>query len=101
MKNRFIVIMIAFATLAVAGCESKQAKVQNLEAQYDKLNAQYRIDCLGMGGSNSQGINDALLGTPSNAATSPTMTPQQQAKCNAEKAKLDPLADELLKAQQP
>ncbi len=28
MKNRLIVIMIAFATLAVAGCESKQAKVK-------------------------------------------------------------------------
>ena len=101
MKNRFIAITITFAALAVAGCESKQAKVQNLEARYDKLNAQYRNDCLGMGGSNSQGVNDALLGTPSNAATSPAMTPQQQVKCKAEKAKLDPLADELLKAQQP
>ena len=101
MKYRIIVIMFGFATLAVTGCESKQARVQNLEAKYDKLNAQYRNDCLGMGGSNSQGVNDALLGTPSNAATSPAMTPQQQAKCKAEKAQLDPLADELLKAQQP
>ena len=101
MKSRFIVIMITFATLCVSGCESKQAKIQDLEAKYDKLNSQYRNDCLGMGGSNSQGVNDALLGTPSNAATSPAMSPQQQAKCKAEKAKLDPLADELLKAQQP
>ena len=101
MKSRCIVFMIAFATLCISGCESKQAKIQDLEAKYDKLNAQYRNDCLGMGGSNSQGVNEALLGTPSNAATSPAMTPQQQTKCKAEKAEIDPLADELLKAQQP
>lgn len=101
MKNRFIVIMLTFATLAVAGCESKQARLKRLEAEYDKLNAQYRSDCLGMGGSNAQGVNDALLGTSSKAATTPVMSPQQQAKCKAEKAKLDPLADKLLKAQQP
>ncbi len=100
MKNKFIVIMLAFATLAVAGCESKQAKVKRLEAEYDKLNVQYRNDCLGMGGSNAQGVNDALLGTPSKSAAAPAMTPQLQAKCQAEKVKLDPLADELLKAQQ-
>ena len=54
-----------------------------------------------MGGSNAQGVNDALLGTPSKSTAAPAMTPQQQAKCKAEKAKLDPLADQLLKAQQP
>ncbi len=101
MKNGFAVIALAFTVLAATGCESKQARVKRLEAQYDKLNAQYRNDCLGMGGSNAQGVNDALLGTSSNAATSPAMTPQQQAKCKAEKSKLDPLADKLLKAQQP
>jgi hypothetical protein len=101
MKNRSIIIMLTFATLAVAGCESKQARVKRLEAEYDKLNAQYRIDCLGMGGSNAQGVNDALLGTPSKTTAAPAMTPQQQAKCKEEKAKLDPLADKLLKAQQP
>ena len=101
MNQKIIAAVIFIGVFAVAGCESKQARVQNLEAKYDKLNAQYRNDCLGMGGSNSQGVNDALLGIPSNAATSPVMTPQQQAKCKAEKAKLDPLADELLKAQQP
>jgi outer membrane murein-binding lipoprotein Lpp len=100
MKNRFIVIMLAFATLAIAGCGSKQARVKRLEAEYDKLNAQYRNDCLGMDGSNAQGVNDALLGTPSKSTAAPVMTPQQQAKCKEEKAKLDPLADELLKAQQ-
>lgn len=100
MNRRGIVIMLTLATLALAGCESKQAKVQRLETEYDKLNTQYRNDCLGMGGSNAEGVNDALMGTPSNASTSLAMTPQQQARCNEEKGKLDPLADELLKAQQ-
>ena len=100
MKNGFIVVTLIFAMLAVAGCESKQAKVKRLEAEYDKLNAQYRNDCLGMGGSNAQGVNDALLGTPSKSTAAPVMTPQQQARCKEEKAKLDPLADELLKVQQ-
>ena len=101
MKSRLAIIVLTFATLAAAGCESKQARVKRLEAEYDKLNAQYRNDCLGMGGSDAQGVNDVFLGTPAKASTSPAMTPQQQAKCKEEKAKLDPLADELLKAQQP
>lgn len=100
MKNRFAIIALTFAMLAVAGCESKQAKVKKLEAEYDKLNAQYRNDCLGMGGSNAPGVDEALLGTPSKSAATSAMTPQQQAKCKEEKATLDPLADELLKAQQ-
>ena len=90
MKKEFAIIALAFAMLAVAGCESKQAKVKRLEAEYDKLNAQYRIDCLGMGGSNAQGVNDALLGTPSKSTSAPAMTPQQQAKCKAEKAEAGP-----------
>lgn len=49
MNRRGIVIMLTLATLALAGCESKQAKVQRLETEYDKLNTQYRNDCLGMG----------------------------------------------------
>ena len=100
MKNRFAIIALTVVVLTIAGCESKQARVKRLEAQYDKLNAQYRNDCLGMGGSNAQGVDEALLGTPSKSGSTSAMTPQQQAKCREEKAKLDPLADALLKAQQ-
>ena len=100
MKSKLIVTSIIIATLWIAGCESKQEKVQRLEAEYDKLNAQYRKDCLGMGSSDSQSVNDALLGSKGKSYQSAAMTPEQQAKCKEEKAKLDPLADELLKAQQ-
>lgn len=101
MKRKLIAAALIFGILALAGCESKQAKVKRLEAEYDKLNAQYRNDCLGMGGSDAQGVNDALLGQSAKAKAAPVMPPEQQAKCKEEKKKLDPLADELLKAQQP
>lgn len=102
MKKTTIVSLLSFAVLALAlaGCESKQAKINRVEAEYDRINAQYRKDCLGMGGSNAAGVNEALMGAPSKEKAAPAMTPQQQDTCKEEKSKLDPLADELLQAQQ-
>ena len=100
MNSKLIATSLIIATLWIAGCESKQERVQRLEAEYDKLNAQYRNDCLGMGSSDSQSVNDALLGSTAKSHQSAARTPEQQVRCKEEKAKLDPLADELLKAQQ-
>ena len=100
MKKVSVALSVVLAIHGLSGCESKQAKVNRIEAEYDRLNAQYRRDCLGMGGSNAAGVNEALMGTPSKEKAAPAMTPQQQANCKEEKSKLDPLADELLQAQQ-
>lgn len=100
MQLRFGNRVCLIAIILLIGCQSKQEKAKNVEAEYDRLNAQYRADCLGMAGSDAQSVNDALMGS-SSKHTVPTMTPAQQAKCKEEKTRLDSLADQLLKAQQP
>ena len=93
-------VAILIGTLALSGCESRQAKVNRLQAEYDKLYAQYRSDCLVAGDAGAKSVNDAMLGSSSTTPQNPALTPDQKAKCKEEKAKLDPLADELLKVQQ-
>ena len=100
MQTKLIVAAL-IGTLASSGCESRQAKVKRLEAEYDRLNAQYRKDCPVAGESDPHSVDDAMMGRSSKNDKAPVLTPEQQAKCKEEKAKLGPLGDELLKAQQP
>jgi hypothetical protein len=43
--RRFLTLSILF-WIALAGCESKQAKIDKLEVQYKPLNTQYNKDCI-------------------------------------------------------
>ena len=43
--RRFLMLSIVFS-VALVGCESKQAKIDKLEAQYKPLNTQYNKDCI-------------------------------------------------------
>ena len=43
--RRFLTLSILFC-IALAGCESKQAKIDKLEVQYKPLNPQYNKDCI-------------------------------------------------------
>ena len=43
--RRFLMLTIVFS-IALVGCESKQAKIDKLEAQYKPLNTQYKKDCI-------------------------------------------------------
>ena len=43
--RRFLMLFIAFS-IALVGCESKQAKIDKLEVQYKPLNVQYNKDCI-------------------------------------------------------
>ena len=42
---RFL-MLITFSCVALAGCESKQAKIDKLQAEYKPLNTQYNNDCI-------------------------------------------------------
>ena len=50
MMMRSLLIVFAFGSLSLAGCQNKQAKAQDdlkkLEAEYAPLQAQYNKDCL-------------------------------------------------------
>ena len=50
MTMKYLASVFAFGVLALAGCQSKQAKSQDdlkkLEAEYAPLQAQYNRDCL-------------------------------------------------------
>ena len=43
--RRFLTLSILFG-ITLVGCESKQAKIDKLEAQYKPLNMQYNKDCI-------------------------------------------------------
>jgi len=43
---RKAVAVVAFATLTLAGCKSKQDQLVELNAQFDSQNTQYQKNCL-------------------------------------------------------
>ena len=43
--RRFLMLSIVFS-ITLVGCESKQAKIDKLQAQYKPLNTQYNKDCI-------------------------------------------------------
>ena len=61
-------------TFALTGCQSHQAKVADLQKQYDQLGAQYRKDCF---------------------AEVTQISPKPSRKCIAEKRKLDDVWNRL------
>ena len=45
LKTALLTILSVASVLALAGCESHQAKVDRLQKEYDTLEAQFRKDC--------------------------------------------------------
>ena len=45
MRKKAIAAALIFGTLALAGCESRQAKVDALQKKYDRLGRQFGKDC--------------------------------------------------------
>jgi len=45
LKTALLIIFSVASVLALAGCESHQAKVDRLQKEYDALEAQFRKDC--------------------------------------------------------
>ena len=88
-----VVIVIAFAALAMSGCKSKEQKSQDLSAAYQAANAQYQKDC---SASTSDQDGAAIVGS----AFGNKPSPQQQAGINqrqrdAEARKNSPHCKEL------
>jgi len=44
--RKAIVIVVAFVALTLAGCKSKQDQLTELNAQFDRLNAEYQKNCI-------------------------------------------------------
>lgn len=73
MRRALPLILISF-TLAIAGCQNHEAKVADLQKEYDRLGAQFQKDC-----------SAELLNMP------PALSP----KCKDEKKKLSDTWDQL------
>ena len=91
--RKTIAVIVAIATLAIAGCESKEQKNEKLSAKYQAANTQYQKECAA--GPSDQDSN-AIVG----AALGSRPSPQQQAAINqhqreAEARKNSPHCKEL------
>jgi len=45
MRNATLLSAIAVSVFALNGCESRQARIDALQKEYDQLEAQFRKDC--------------------------------------------------------
>ena len=72
--RRTIPLLLLTAALTLAGCQSNEAKVADLQKEYERLGAQFQKDC-----------SAELLTMP------PTLSP----KCKDEKKKLSDTWDQL------
>ena len=45
LKIALLIILSAASVLVLGGCESRQAKVDRLQKEYDRLAAQFQSDC--------------------------------------------------------
>jgi outer membrane murein-binding lipoprotein Lpp len=91
--RKAVVVIVAIAALAIAGCESKEQKNEKLSAEYQAANAQYQKEC--SANPSDQDAN-AIIG----AALGSRPSPQQQAAINqhqreAEARKNSPHCKEL------
>jgi hypothetical protein len=84
---RYACLLILFVAI-LGGCESKAHKVEQLQAQYDALNAAYQKDCPD---STTSGAARMLTGEKLTAAQMADL----EAKKRAQEARCKPQADHL------
>jgi hypothetical protein len=77
---RRIVIVSILSCTAFVGCESKQAKIDKLQAQYKPLNAQYYNDCI----ESERGGTDAYFKGSKPKVVSPQEVEAHHQKCAQE-----------------
>ena len=78
--RRTIPLVLLTAALALAGCQGHEAKVADLQSQYDRLAAQFHKDC------NAE-ISDAAM--------NPISHPKISQKCTDEDNQLTAMANRL------
>ena len=96
---RFVAISLLF-TLALAGCQSKAKKVQQLQGQYDAEYPAYSKDCLD---EDTSGATRLLTGeklTNEEIAALEAKKKAKEARCKPEADRLAEIQREILAAQQ-
>lgn len=89
--KRIHIVLALFVSVALAGCESKEAKLAALKAQYQPMYKQYFNDCLAI---KPAGADSYFKGTPP-----PPPNPQREAahnqKCLEEAKPLNALDQQM------
>jgi hypothetical protein len=93
-------ILIFLSVLAIAGCESKAHKVQQLQAQYDAANAAYQKDCPDTTTSGAERMLTGEKLTATQMADLETKRRAQEARCKPQADHLADIQRQILAAQQ-
>ena len=96
---RFVAISLLF-TLALAGCQSKAKKVQQLQAQYDAEYPAYSKDCLDEDNSGATRLLTGEKLTNEEIAALEAKKKAKEARCKPEADRLAEIQREILAAQQ-
>lgn len=92
--------LLVLWTLTLAGCQSKAAKVKQLQDQYNAEYPAYAKDCLD---PETAGSSDLLIGkklTQEEIAALETKKKEREARCKPQADRLAQLQKEILAAQQ-
>ena len=92
--------LLVLWTLTLAGCQSKAAKVKQLQDQYNAEFPAYAKDCLD---PETAGSSDLLTGkklTPEEIAALEAKKKEREARCKPQADRLAQLQKEILAAQQ-
>jgi hypothetical protein len=86
--------------LAIAGCESKAHKVQQLQVQYDAANAAYQKDCPDTTTSGAERMLTGEKLTTAQMADLEAKKKAQDARCKPQADRLADIQRQILAAQQ-
>jgi hypothetical protein len=94
--KRFALSLALFALLASIGCESKEAKLTELKAQYQPLYKQYFKDCLTLKTAGA----DAYFNGTGPLPIDPKQEAAHNEKCAQESKQVSALAQQMQSLQQ-
>src|ERR1035438_5923102 len=95
-----LIPVLLFVTLALAGCQSKAKKVQELQKQYDAEYPAYSKDCLDEDTAGSARMLTGEKLTKEEMATLEARKKERDARCKPEADRLAQIQKEILAAQQ-
>jgi hypothetical protein len=96
---RFAFVLLV-STLAITGCQSKAAKIQELQDQYNKEYPTYAKNCLDEDNSGAARLLTGEKLTPDQEAALEAKKKAREAKCKPQADHLAELQKEIIAAQQ-
>lgn len=96
---RFVVLLL-LSTLIITGCQSKAAKVQELQDQYNKEYPTYAKNCLDEDNSGAARLLTGEKLTPDQEAALEAKKKAREAQCKPQADHLAELQKEIIAAQQ-